>query len=98
MRAEAYRDLLARFVLTSFVYPLHKWDGGSGMNMLTNASCTQYAVIQVRQSDGGFERFVIPYQDEEVLREFLAPPAIIASGLLSLDEATQECLVEQKIM
>lgn len=65
------------------------------MNTLTNTSSTQYALIELRQSDGGIERFVIPYQDEEVLREFLAPPCIIASGFLSADEATEESVVVQ---
>ena len=97
--AEANRELLAQFVLCSYMSArIEQRARGSGMNTLTNTSCTQYAVIQVRQSDGGIERFVIPYQNEEVLREFLAPPSIVASGLLSLDEARNEYVVVETTM
>jgi hypothetical protein len=55
-----------------------------------NNSSQRYAVIQVRQSDGGIERFVIAYKDERVLRELLAKPSILATGFLSRDEATKK--------
>lgn len=48
----------------------------------------QYAVIQVRRSDAGLERFVIGYEDERTLRQLLARPSIVATGFSSRDEAT----------
>lgn len=66
------------------------------MKTLTNSWHVQYAVIQIRQTDGGIERFVLSYHDEQVLREFLAKPCIAASGFSSPDEATaSSCRVKR---
>jgi|SRR5271165_5487507 len=60
------------------------------MEMPNNASPVRYAVIQLRESDGSVERFVIGYHDEGTLRGFLARPSIVATGFLSRDEATKK--------
>ena len=60
------------------------------MEMPNNSSRVRYAVIQLRQSDGRLERFVIRYDDERTLRQFLAKPSIVATGFLSRDEATSK--------
>ena len=57
------------------------------MKTSTNSSGVQYAIIQVHQCDGDIERFAIAYNDERVLREFLARPCIVATGFSSHGEA-----------
>jgi hypothetical protein len=47
----------------------------------------RYAVIEVLQTETGHERIVIAYQSEESLRDLIAAPSIVASGLASRDEA-----------
>jgi hypothetical protein len=54
-----------------------------------NPSRVEYAVIQVRQSDGGIERFVIGYEDQRALRQLLARRSIVATGFVTRDEATK---------
>ncbi len=60
------------------------------MKMPNNSSRVRYAVIQLRESDGSMERFVIGYEDERSLRQFLAKPSIVATGFLSRNEATNK--------
>lgn len=60
------------------------------MKTSNNSTRVQYAVIQLRQSDGGIERIVIQYHDERILRQTMARPSIIAAGFLSRDEATKK--------
>lgn len=60
------------------------------MEMPNNSSRVRYAVIQLRESDGSVERFVIGYENERTLRQFLAKPSIVATGFLSRDEATSQ--------
>lgn len=62
------------------------------MKTSNNASRVEYAVIQVRQSDGGLERFVIGYEDERAVRQLLAKSSIVATGFLTRDEATTKSL------
>lgn len=64
------------------------------MEILSN-SFPVYAVVQLHQSDGGTERFVIGYQDERALREFLDKRSIVATGFLSRDEATKKSLMAE---
>ena len=64
------------------------------MKTLNNSSFEQYAVIQIRQSDGGVERFVMGYHDECTLRQFLAKSSIFATGFSSRDEATKKLFME----
>jgi len=60
------------------------------MEIPSNLFPVQYAVIQLRQSNGGAERFVMGYQDERALRQLLDKRSIVATGFLSRDEATRE--------
>jgi hypothetical protein len=62
------------------------------MEILSNSFPVQYAVIQVHQSDGGTERFVMRYQYEQDLRQFLDKRSIVATGLVSRDEAMRMSL------
>lgn len=57
-----------------------------------DAAHTQYAAIQIVHSDTTTERFVLAYECERALRELLAEPSIIATGLASREEAEQRCL------
>lgn len=70
------------------------WERGLGasMEILSDSFPVQYAVIQLHQSDGGIERFVIGYQGERNLRQFLDKRSIVATGFVSRDEATKESL------
>lgn len=63
------------------------------MEMLSNSFPVQYAVLQVHQSDGGTERFVMGYQYERDLRQFLDKRSIVATGLVSRDEAMRMSLM-----
>jgi hypothetical protein len=58
------------------------------MKTPSSSSVVQYAVIQVHQSDGNIDRFVMGYRDERSLRNLLEKRSIVATGFLSRDEAT----------
>lgn len=47
----------------------------------------QYAVIEVRRTDGPAERFVLAYADERTLRDLIAGRNIIACGFVARDDA-----------
>lgn len=47
----------------------------------------QYAVIEVRRTDGPAERFVLAYSEERSLRDLIAGRNIIACGFTARDEA-----------
>lgn len=47
----------------------------------------QYAVIEVRRTDGPAERFVLAYSDERSLRGLIAGRNIITCGFAARDEA-----------
>jgi hypothetical protein len=49
----------------------------------------QYAVIEEMRSEGQVQRFVMAYQDEQLLRELIASPRIVATGFRSRDAAIQ---------
>jgi hypothetical protein len=57
------------------------------MKPLRALSEVRYAVSEALRSESGFEQFVIAYRNEQLLREFIAPPCIIATGFSSRDEA-----------
>jgi hypothetical protein len=59
------------------------------MKTQSNSLVVRYAVIQVRQSDGNIERFVMGYRDKRSLRDLLDKRSIVATGFLSRDEATR---------
>ena len=59
------------------------------MRTSNNSARVQYAVIQLRQSNGGIERFVIGYEDERAVRQLLVKSSIVATGFLTRDEATK---------
>jgi hypothetical protein len=73
----------------SEIFSLQFSDSGSTRRE-GNSSRLQYAVIQVRESDSGIERLVIGYQDEWILRQFLAKRSIVATGFSTRDEATKK--------
>ncbi len=57
------------------------------MTGLVDSAVSQFAVIEARRTEGPSERFVIAYPDEEVLRELIAGPSIIACGFASREAA-----------
>jgi hypothetical protein len=65
----------------------HERTQGDIVTGLVESSIAQYAVIQVRRTEGPSERFVIAYSNEESLRELIARPSIIACGFSSREEA-----------
>src|SRR6266567_2749837 len=56
------------------------------MNELIDTSAWRYAVISVR-FDPDRERLVIAYPEEEILRDLIAAPSIVALGYASRAEA-----------
>ena len=59
------------------------------MRTSNNSARVQYALIQLRQSNGGIERFVIGYEDERAVRQLLVKSSIVATGFFTRDEATK---------
>jgi hypothetical protein len=57
------------------------------MNALFGSSRVQYAVIEAIEPGGGCEHFVIAYRDEQLLREWIAAPCIVATGFASRNAA-----------
>src|SRR5579864_9224367 len=57
------------------------------MTGLVDSPHAQYAVLEVRRTEGPSERLVIAYPDEESLRELIAGPSIIACDFTSREEA-----------
>jgi hypothetical protein len=57
------------------------------MTGLVDSPNAQYAMIEVRRTEGPSERLVIAYPDEESLRKLIAGPSIIACGFASREEA-----------
>jgi len=57
------------------------------VNELVDSSGVQYAVIAGLRTETGPERLVIAYPNEEVLRDLIAAPSIIAVGFSSRQEA-----------
>ncbi|MFY9910077.1 MAG: hypothetical protein WCF22_24905 [Candidatus Sulfotelmatobacter sp.] len=53
----------------------------------SKSSNVRYAVIEARWIARPAERFVIEYRSEESLRDLIARPSIIGSGLVSREEA-----------
>lgn len=67
-------------------------NGGEGVHAVNTseiAGLEQYAVIEEVHSEGHAERFVMAYHDEQLLRELIASPRIVATGLRSRDLATR---------
>jgi hypothetical protein len=65
--------------------------GFETMKTLIDESRTLYAAIQARCPDGPAERFVISYTSEQVLRDLLAAPSIVATGCTSRERAEELC-------
>lgn len=59
------------------------------MNTLGEFSGIRYAVIEALRNESGSEQLVIAYRKEQLLREFIAAPCIIATGFLSRHEAAK---------
>ena len=78
---------LAPIVLLDIAQQVHLTRTHGAHMTSNNSSRVQYAIIQVRQCHGDIERFAIAYNDERVLREFLARPCIVATGFSSPGEA-----------
>ena len=57
------------------------------MSAVIGSSRMQYAVIEALQPGGGYECFVIAYRNEQLLREWIAAPCIVATGLASRNAA-----------
>ncbi len=64
------------------------------MQTLIGGSRTLYAAIEARNADGAAERFVIAYTCEASLRELLAAPSIVASGIPTREHAEEICYGE----
>lgn len=58
----------------------------------------QYAVIEELCSRGHAERFVMAYHDEQLLRELIASPRIVATGFRSRDAAIRTAVTEFELM
>ena len=56
------------------------------MNALVVAD-VRYAVIETFRTEGGSERFVLAYRNEQSLRDLIAAPCIAAFGFSSREEA-----------
>jgi hypothetical protein len=48
----------------------------------------RYAVIEAFRAEGGRERFVLAYRNEQSLRDLIAAPCIAAFGFSSREDAT----------
>ena len=59
------------------------------MNTLSEVSGIRYAVIEALRNESSSEQFVIAYRNEQLLREFIAAPCIIATGFVSRHEAAK---------
>jgi hypothetical protein len=59
------------------------------VNTLSESSSVRYAVIEALRNESSSEQFVIAYRNEQLLREFVAAPCIIATGFLSRYEAAK---------
>ena len=57
------------------------------MSAVIGTSRMQYAVIEALQPGGGCECFVIAYRNEQLLREWIAAPCIVATGFASRNAA-----------
>lgn len=57
------------------------------MNAVVDFPDVRYAVIEVLQTKTGHERIVIAYPNEELLRDLIAAPSIVAFGFASREEA-----------
>ena len=57
------------------------------MNALVVAD-VRYAVIEAFRAEGGSERFVLAYRNEQSLRDLIAAPCIAAFGFSSREDAT----------
>ena len=57
------------------------------MTVLADGAIAQYAVIEVRRTEGPSERLVCAYSSEESLRDLIAGPSIITCGFASREEA-----------
>jgi len=57
------------------------------VNPSRKLSALRYAIIEALRSERRREQFVIAYRNEQLLREFIAAPCIIATGFSSRDEA-----------
>jgi hypothetical protein len=66
------------------------WTRGDVVTGLVNSPIAQYAVIEVRRTEGPSERFVIAYSNEESLRDLIAGPSIVGCGFASREEAQAE--------
>ena len=64
----------------------HGWTEGAVMNALVVAD-VRYAVIEAFRTEGGSERFVLAYHNQQSLRDLIAAPCIAAFGLSSREEA-----------
>jgi hypothetical protein len=56
------------------------------MNVLVVAD-VRYAVIEALRTEGGSERFVLAYHNQQSLRDLIAAPCIAAFGFSSREEA-----------
>jgi hypothetical protein len=61
------------------------------MGSVVHVHRVQYAVVEANYSKARSERFVLAYEKERSLREFIAEPRIIASGFSSEQEAANAC-------
>ncbi len=59
------------------------------MKILSSVSRVRYAIIEALRLDIGPERFVIAYRHENLLRQLIAAPCIIATGFSSRNAATK---------
>jgi hypothetical protein len=57
------------------------------MGSMVRVHRVQYAVVEAHYSKARLERFVLAYEREKSLREFIAAPRIIASGFSSEKQA-----------
>lgn len=61
------------------------------MGSVVHIHRVQYAVVEAHCGKARSERFVVAYEKERSLREFIAAPRIIASGFSSEQEAANAC-------
>jgi len=57
------------------------------MGSVVHVHRVQYAVVEAHYGKARSERFVVAYEKERSLREFIAAPRIIASGFSSEQQA-----------
>lgn len=60
------------------------------MSAVIGTSRMQYAVLEALQPGGGCECFVIAYRNEQLLREWIAAPCIVATGFESRNAAMKK--------